>query len=326
MKGIIISKADEEMILHCRKSFLFCEKQPWTKIGLENFDVPMGSYDGAEICELVGLYILHKLTSGESPMFEKEKCGIYRGDGLTIIKIKGSRRIAQNEIDPMLRKIFKSEKLDIEIDALTPVTNYLDVMFNLKKHVQEPYWKPDDDPMYLNVNSDHPRHVIKHIPEMIEQRLSALSSSEDIFDTHKALYEKAEKALNDSGHIYKPIYDKTDPKKIRKAVNMKYQKPKKSGRKRKPRKILYFNPPFSKSVKTNVIKLFLGMIDKHFPKGHKLHKCFNRNTVKATYCTLPNMMAKIGNHNAKILGKENESKFEIVNGVPKKCCQNQLKS
>ena len=67
------------MILHCRKSFLFCEKQPWTKIGPENFDVPMGSYDGAEICELVGLYILHKLTSGENPMFEKEKCGIYQG-------------------------------------------------------------------------------------------------------------------------------------------------------------------------------------------------------------------------------------------------------
>ena len=78
VKGIIIPKADEEMILQCQKSFLFCEEQPWTKIGLENFNVPMGSYDGAEICELVGLYILHKLTSGENPMFEKEKCGIYR--------------------------------------------------------------------------------------------------------------------------------------------------------------------------------------------------------------------------------------------------------
>ena len=33
--------------------------------GTENFDVPMGSYDGAEICELVGLYLLHKLTDGK---------------------------------------------------------------------------------------------------------------------------------------------------------------------------------------------------------------------------------------------------------------------
>jgi hypothetical protein len=68
VKGIIISKVDEDMILHCRRSFLFCEGQPWTKIGSENFDVPMGSYDGAE---LVGLYILDKLTSGKDAILEK---------------------------------------------------------------------------------------------------------------------------------------------------------------------------------------------------------------------------------------------------------------
>ena len=156
---------------------------------------------------------------------------------------------------------------------------------------------------------------------MIEQRLSTLSSTEEIFDTHKAPYEKA---LKDSGYIYKPIRDEKDPKKIKKAVNLKYKKPEKSKRKRKPRKIIYFNPPFSKLVKTNVIKLFLEMIDKHFPKGHKLHKCFNRNTVKATYCTLSNMMDKIGNHNGKVLNKESEPRVEIVNGIPEKCCRDQF--
>ena len=258
------------------------QKQPWTKIGPENFDVPMGSYDGAEICKLVGLYILHKLTNGENPMFEKDKCGIYRDDGLAINKIKGSRRIAQSEIDGKLRKIFASENLKIEIDPLTPVTNYLDVSFNLTKHENDPFRKPDDDPVYLNKNSDHPNHIIKHIPIMVEKRLSNLSSTEQIFDTHKALYEKA---LIDSEYIYKPIYDEADPTKIKKAVNLDYQKPEKSGRKRKPRKIIYFNPPFSKLVKTNVIKLFLTMIDKHFPKGHKLHKCFNRNTGNILHVT-----------------------------------------
>ena len=58
----------------------------------------MGSYDGAEVCELVGLYILHRLTSGKTPIFEKENCGIYRDDSLAIIKEKGSRRIAEIEI------------------------------------------------------------------------------------------------------------------------------------------------------------------------------------------------------------------------------------
>ena len=81
--------------------------------------------------------------------------------------------------------------MKITIDPLAPVTNYLDVFFNLVKHVHEPYRKPTNDPVYINVNSDHPKHVIKHIPIMIEQRLSTLSSTESIFDTHKAPKEKA---------------------------------------------------------------------------------------------------------------------------------------
>ena len=36
------------------------------------------------------------------------------------------------------------------------------------------------------------------------------------------------------------------------------------------------------------------------------------------------MMDKIENHNSKILRKENEPKVEIVNGVPKKFCEDQL--
>ena len=66
------------------------------------------------------------------------------------------------------------------------------------------------------------------------------------------------------------------------------------------------------SVKTNVIKLFLNLINKHFTKGHKLHKCFNRNTVKATYCILSNVIDKIGNHNAKISNKDKEKEAEII--------------
>ena len=69
VEGIFIPKEDEEMIMQCRKSFLFCDGEPWTKVGAENFDVPMGSYDGAEICELVGLYLLHRMTNGKSAIF-----------------------------------------------------------------------------------------------------------------------------------------------------------------------------------------------------------------------------------------------------------------
>ena len=135
VKGIIISNEDEEIIMQCRKSFLFCDGQPWTKIGQENFDVPMGSYDGAEVCELVGLYILDKLTNGKEAIFEKNKVGIYRDDGLALLKIKQGGRTAERIIKPRLDKVFNSEELKITVEPATQAADYLDVKFNLAKHI-----------------------------------------------------------------------------------------------------------------------------------------------------------------------------------------------
>ena len=36
------------------------------KTGEENFDVPMGCYDGAEVCELMGTYIWNKFKNLKS--------------------------------------------------------------------------------------------------------------------------------------------------------------------------------------------------------------------------------------------------------------------
>ena len=64
-------------------------------------------------------------------------------------------------------------------------------------------------------------------------------------------------------------------------VDLKYTNNKSEKRKTRKRNIIWFNPPFSKSVSTNVAKTFLQLITKHFPRSHKLHKIFNRNTVKS---------------------------------------------
>ena len=48
-----------DIILHARKSLLFYKGEPWEKTINESlFEITVGSYDSAEICELVGLYIL----------------------------------------------------------------------------------------------------------------------------------------------------------------------------------------------------------------------------------------------------------------------------
>ena len=67
--------------MHSRKSLLFNNTDIWIKKNRDpNSDVTMGSFDGAELCELVGLYfILHIL--GEKD--RKHKVGLYRDDGLT---------------------------------------------------------------------------------------------------------------------------------------------------------------------------------------------------------------------------------------------------
>ena len=56
-KNVIeISDQDTVIIMQARKTLLFQNGEPWVKkSGTEDFDVPMGCYDGAEVCELVGL-------------------------------------------------------------------------------------------------------------------------------------------------------------------------------------------------------------------------------------------------------------------------------
>ena len=45
---------------------------------------------------------------------------------------------------------------------------------------------------------------------------------------------------------------------------------------------------------------FLKLLDRCFPKGHKLHKILNRNTVKLNYSCSQNLQLVINGHNAKI--------------------------
>ena len=76
-----ITNQDINIIMHSRKSLLFDNGTAWVKKDNESmFDVTMGSYDGAEVCELVGLFILNILCN----KYGKENIGLYRDDGLAL--------------------------------------------------------------------------------------------------------------------------------------------------------------------------------------------------------------------------------------------------
>ena len=56
-----IGDKDLRLIMYCRKSLPFFGNETWKKKSTEScFDVTIGSFDGAEICKLVGLYIQSK--------------------------------------------------------------------------------------------------------------------------------------------------------------------------------------------------------------------------------------------------------------------------
>ena len=62
-KTTSIDKKVIDIIMHSRKSLLFSNNEIWLKKDNPNFDVTMVSFDGAEVCELVSLYLLNILKS-----------------------------------------------------------------------------------------------------------------------------------------------------------------------------------------------------------------------------------------------------------------------
>ena len=74
---VTITPDEENWIIEAKNSLLFKDGTPWAKKGDSFFDVAQGSYDVAETCELVGLFILEKISK-----IQNLNVGIYRDDGL----------------------------------------------------------------------------------------------------------------------------------------------------------------------------------------------------------------------------------------------------
>ena len=135
-----------------------------------------------------------------------------------------------------------------------------------------------------------PPNIIKHIPASIETCLSNLSSTEIIFKESTTHYENN---LRQSGYNKKLTYKPTDTN------HQKHSKHK--------RKIIWFNPPFSKNVSTKIGKSFLSLLDLHFPKKHIYSSIFNRNKIKVSYSCMQNIKSVINNHNMKVLNNTVET-------------------
>ena len=75
-------------------------------------------------------------------------------------------------------------------------------------------------------------------------------------------------------------------------------------RRKSSRNIIWFNPPYSRSVRTNVGRKFLALVGEHFPASNKLSKIINKNTLKVSYSCMGNMKTIVNKHNTRILNKD----------------------
>ena len=115
-------------------------------------------------------------------------------------------------------------------------------------------------------------------------RYSNISSNIQSFDSSTPPYQEA---LKNSGYDYKLNFDPQPPREKRP----------------RNRNAIWFNPPYSVNVATNIGHKFLKAIDECFPKNHPLNKILNRNTLKLSYSCMPNIQNIISSHNKLVLTK-----------------------
>ena len=157
-----IAEKDLRIIKHCIKSILYPEDEAWKKKESQScFDVTMGSNDGAEICELTGIYILSQLSN----LVPREDSGLYQDDGL--ILLRNTNRQLTDRIRKNVIKLFKENGFKIEIETNLKIVNFLDVTFNLRNSTYRPYRKPNDNLLYIHTSSNYSPQIIKHLPYSI---------------------------------------------------------------------------------------------------------------------------------------------------------------
>ena len=111
---------------------------------------------------------------------------------------------------------------------------------------------------------------------------------QEVFEADLPIYEEA---LKKSGLNEKLSYTKNNSNNPHKKEEIR----------RRKRNIIWFNPPYSANVKTNIGKVFFRTLKKNFPRNHLFYKVFNKNTIKLSYSCMTNIAAIISSHNKQVL-------------------------
>ena len=129
---------------------------------------------------------------------------------------------------------------------------FLDITLDLESDIFKPFLKPNNTLLYVNRASNHPPGILANIPESVNKRLSSISKDEFQFRNSIPPYQEA---LEKSGYQFRLHYE--PPLEV-------------PNHRRRMRKIIWYNPPFCKTVKTNLGKQFFKILSQSFPPNNPL--------------------------------------------------------
>ena len=198
-KYIKVTSEDQAIIKNARKSLLFNKQQIWIKKESGLFNVQMGAYDGAEVCELVGIFILYQL----SRIYNKINIGLYSDDGLAVFRNTNGPQA--EKIKKHFQSIFHKNNLTIIVKCNLKTLDYLDL--NLSQSSYKPFHKTNSKINYIHRVSNHLPSIIKQLPLSVESRLSKLSSDENVLIQAASIYQEA---LKQAGYNHKLSYSNSD--------------------------------------------------------------------------------------------------------------------
>ena len=173
-------------------------------------------------------------------------------------------------------------------------------MLDLKNDLYCPYKKENSTIKYVDSRSNHPRYVLDQIPRTINYRLNGLSKNERVFTASCGPYQAA---LDKGLYKHKLVYREVEKRK-----------------RQRRRKIIFYQPPFCKTVSTNISRCFINLVNKHFTDEHRYHKIFNKNKLRVSFCCMPNVKSLITAHNNRLLHEQDGSTVKKCNCRMKSAC------
>ena len=110
----------------------------------------------------------------------KKDFELFRDDGLGILRTTTGPETDQKR--KSIIKVFKECGLSITYKVNKKIVDFLGVRFNVNGKTYETCRKPNNEPVYINIQSNHPPNIMADIPKAISKRLTNISCNKSVFD------------------------------------------------------------------------------------------------------------------------------------------------